>query len=183
MIALSEDCLLFQMSNGECVPFSAEMISIELMGETSDLFDADFVKHAAASVFHYFKIELDRERVSVGEFVGALEKVLRGFALNAQSPQTAPANVLEFDLRHLARNSDDAYELAFFPRLRDELRDRLKRSPQVVHFQNLRGCVKQLVGARRWCSRCRSLHEQIIEFLRNCMSAEAEHGNCALLVR
>jgi hypothetical protein len=159
------------------------MISVELMGESSDLFDADFVKHAAASVFHYFKKELDRERVSVAEFVGALEKVLRGFALTAQLPQPASANVLELDLRRLACGSHEAYELFFFPRLRDELRDRLKLSPQVVHFQGLRGCVKQLLGARRWCSRCRSLHEQIIEFLRNCMSAEADHGDCALLVR
>ena len=77
MIALSTDCLLFQLTNGESVPCSAEMISIEIVGNTDGLLDPEMLRHAAASVFHYFKIELERETVTVGEFAGALEKVLR----------------------------------------------------------------------------------------------------------
>ena len=56
-------------------------------------------------------------------------------------------------LRALARESGDARELVFFPRLRRELRTQLQNSPRVVRFRGLRGCVKQLAGARRW-SRC-----------------------------
>ena len=76
MIALQSDCLLFQLTNGESVPCSAEMISVELVGGGDGPFDPEVLRHAAASVFHYFKNELCRETVTVGEFAGALEKVI-----------------------------------------------------------------------------------------------------------
>jgi len=39
MIALLSDCLLFQLTNGESVPCSAEMISVELVGGGDGLLD------------------------------------------------------------------------------------------------------------------------------------------------
>ena len=60
------------------------MVSVELAGGTAELFDSEFVRHATKAVFHYFKHELGRQTVSVREFAGALEKVLRGFAVTAQ---------------------------------------------------------------------------------------------------
>jgi hypothetical protein len=184
MIALASNCLLFRLSNGESVPFSAEMISLELIGETADLFDPDFVRHAASSVFHYFKHDLGRESVSVGEFVSALEKVLRGFGFALQAPEAPKSTrVPESDLRALANETGDGCELFFFPRLRDELRAQLRESPRMLRFCGLRSCVKQLAGARRWSARCQNLQERILDYLRNCVSAEAERASCSLLVR
>src|SRR5205085_2070549 len=37
MILLASDCLLFQMTSGESVPFSAEMISVELVGDAGSV--------------------------------------------------------------------------------------------------------------------------------------------------
>ena len=79
MITLAADCLIFEMANGEGVPFSSDMISIELTGQSKQCFEPDFVRHAAKAVFHFFKHELGRQTVSVAEFAEALEKVLRGF--------------------------------------------------------------------------------------------------------
>ena len=75
----------FQMATGESVPYSADMVALEVGGVTIELFDAEFVRHATKAVFHYFKHELGRQTVSVGEFAGALEKVLCGFADAAPS--------------------------------------------------------------------------------------------------
>jgi tetratricopeptide (TPR) repeat protein len=58
-------------------------------------------------------------------------------------------------------------------RLRKELRQQLARSPRRLVFRGLRGCVKQLAGARRWSARCEKLQEQIIEYLRQCLTAES----------
>jgi hypothetical protein len=63
MISLASDYLLFQLSSGESIPFSAEMISVEVMGDAASVFEPEFVKHAAASVYHYFKNELGRENL------------------------------------------------------------------------------------------------------------------------
>jgi hypothetical protein len=204
MIALAYDCLLFQTSNGESIPFSAEMISVELTGEGIGEFDPEFLKHAASAVFHYFKHDLGRVTVTVGEFAGALEKVLRGFGLQSESDEqngehvhkiddeddeekehegvSAARRVLKSDLRLLACESGKGFELFFFPRLRDELRAQLLQDPEVLHFRGLRSCVKQLTGARRWSPRCQTLQDQIVEYLRNCFTTEANQPNCALLV-
>src|SRR6267142_499147 len=175
MIALGSDCLLFQMTSGESVPFSAEMISVELMGDTAKELDAEFLRHATHAVFHYFKHELGRQSVSLGEFAGAMEKVLRGLDLKAQAAEQATTRpgLMESDLRALADEASEGGELFFFPRLRDELRHHLAREPLMLRFRGLRACVKQLVGVRRWTSGCQRLEDQIVAYLRECSKAEA----------
>ena len=184
MIALLSDCLLFQLTNGESVPCSAEMISVELVGGSDGLLDPEVLRHAAASVFHYFKAELCRESVTVGEFAGALEKVLRnlGFTIRAGAVESRSRETIETDLGLMAKESGDSFELFFFPRLRNELRTQLRHSPRVLRFRGLRGCVKQLAGARRWSGRCERLRDHIVDYLRQCLTAEPESTDCALVV-
>ena len=43
MITLAWDYLLFQLAGGETIPFSAEMISVELSGEKAGLFHTCWV--------------------------------------------------------------------------------------------------------------------------------------------
>jgi hypothetical protein len=183
MIALHTDCLLFQLATGESVPCSAEMISVEVIGE-GHWVEPDVLRHAAASVFHYFKIELARETVTVGEFSVALEKVLRhlGLTICAGDAKSLDAGILEADLRQLAHEAAGSHELFFYPRLRKELRTQLRLAPRVVRFHGLRGCVKQLVGAQRWSGRCEQLQAQIVAYLRQCLTAESEQPRCALVV-
>ena len=184
MIALQSDCLIFQLNNGESVPCSPGMISVELVGDSAGHLDPEVLHHAAASVFHYFKKELNRDTVTVGEFAGALEKVLRNLGLTLQADEFAVRSpeTIETDLGLFAHQSGDSLELFFFPRLRDELRAQLRQSPRMVRFRGLRGCVKQLAGAQRWSARCELMQEQIVEYLRGCLTAEPEQKECALVV-
>ena len=184
MIALQSDCLLFKLASGESVPCSVEMISVELTGNAESLLDPEVLSHAAASVFHYFKNELERETVTIGEFAGALEKVLRqlGFVFRGGVLESRSRDIVETDLCLFARESADSLELFFFPRLRDELRAQLRQSPRVLRFRGLRGCVKQLAGAQRWSGRCELIQDQIVSYLRECLTAEAEQKGCALVV-
>ena len=184
MITLASDCLLFEMATGESIPYSADMVFVELGGDTAELFDSEFVRHAANATFHYFKHELGRQTVSLGEFAGALEKVLCGFAGTAQvSTETnSRPRLLEFDLCRLADESGPGSELFFFPRLRAELQRQLRQAPRVLRYRGLRGCVKHLTGVRRWSLRCQSLEEEIVAYLRECLSAESAPKELALVV-
>jgi hypothetical protein len=184
MIALQSDCLLFQLTNGESIPCSAEMITFEISGNAFELLDPELLRHATVSVFHYFKAELRRESVTVGEFAQALERVLRGlgFVIHAGTVEPRSRQTIETDLGRLARESADNLELFFFPRLRHELRAQLRQSPRMLRFRGLRVCAKQLAGARRWSCRCDRLRDQIVEYLRGCLSAESEPNDCALVV-
>jgi len=42
--------------------------------------------------------------------------------------------------------------------------------------------VKQIAGAQRWSARCQTLYEQIVDFLRHCLTIESTRKHCALLV-
>jgi hypothetical protein len=185
VIALAEDCLLFDLGTGEYVPYSAEMVSVELNCSASEAFDPEFVHHATKAVFHYFKHEQGRRTVTVMEFAGALQKVLRGFAATAwpaHRPAPSPP-VQEYDLCRLALESGQGRELFFFPRLRVELQRYLRQDSRVVHFRGLRGCVKQLTGARRWTRRCQALESEIVDYLRQCLSAEPGPVEVSLVVQ
>lgn len=184
MIALRSDCLLFQLANGESIPCSADMIAVEVIGEANSVLDPEILRHTAASVFHYFKFELGREVVTIGEFSLALERALNhlGYSIHAQTAGHRYGGISNSDLGQLASDNDGSLELLFFPRLRDELRVRLRGSPRVVRFHGLRGCVKRLTGARRWTSRCEQLQDQIVDYLRGCLTAETEQKDCALVV-
>ena len=70
-------------------------------------------------------------------------------------------------------NPARAGSLFFFPRLRAELQRHLQQTPRMVRFRGLRGCVKQLTGARRWSRRCETLEREIVAYLRECLSAES----------
>lgn len=182
MIQLNRDSLIFETPAGN-IPCSAELVTIELIGNAIALLDPEVVRNASAAVLHYFKQELGRESVSVGEFSEALEKVLRGFGLDVQPAEDSPLpRIAEADLRHLASSSGKGFELFFFANLRRELQVQLEKSPELVRFNGLRGCVKQLVGARRWTERCQELNDQIVEYLRNCLTSESGARSCALLV-
>lgn len=183
MIMLASDCLLFRLANGESVALRSEMITIEVSTGTASAFDAEFVNHAAAAVFYYFKHELERDSVSLAEFAEALEVVLRGFASGTDTAATggAGARATESDLDRLASESCGS-ELFFFSRLRAEVRTGLDRSPRLLRFRGLRGCVKQLSGARRWSRRCQSLQDQIVDYLRGCLVVEARARACSLVV-
>jgi Fe-S-cluster formation regulator IscX/YfhJ len=183
MIQLHPDCLIFQTTSGEAIPCSAELVTVELMGDAADLLDPEIVRNAARAVLHYFKVEKGKTFVSVGEFSEALASVLRGFGLVVKpAAAETPRRITDSDLRQLACESGKGFELAFFPRLRDELRQQLNQAPQIVRFTGLRSCVKQLSGARRWTDRCQRLNDQIVEFLRHCLTAERQAENCSLLV-
>jgi len=129
MIALQSDHLLFQLTNGESVPCSAEMITIEIAGNSEGFLDPELLRHAAASVFHYFKVELERQSVTVGEFALALEKALHGLGLTLYADHsTQDTETRESNLDTIARESAENLELFFFPRLRSELRAQDRKS-------------------------------------------------------
>ena len=185
MILLRPDCLVFETADGDHIPCSAQEMTIELIGEAVSLLDEETVRHAAAAVLHYFRVELDRLSVSVAEFSAALEQVLRKLGLKVAAPdsaETAAPPVRESDLRPLAHETAGAGELFFFPRLRDELRRHLRASPRLLRFRGLRGCVKQLTGAKRWSPPCQRLNDHIVEFLRTCLHSEENGAGCALVV-
>jgi hypothetical protein len=185
MILLRHDCLVFKSPGGEAFPYSAEEVTLEIIGDAIDLLDEQTIKQASEAVLHYFKTELGKTSVTIGEFSMALEHALRSLGLHVQSSGTkipiAP-RVIESDLAGLAAKTNDGLELIFFSQLRVALQEFLLQRPDIVRFRRLRDCVKHLRGARRWTRDCQSLNDQIVDYLRTCFNTERQTSACALVV-
>ena len=152
------------MAAGERIPLR-EMVAVELADEAGRCSTPSWSNMPPRPSSITSNTSWAGRRVTAGEFAGALEKVLRGFAaivLRLLDP-APPTRVLESDLCRLAHESGPGRELCFFPRLRDELRTHLRQPSRMVRFRGLRGCVKQLAGARRWSGRCRTLEDEIVD--------------------
>ena len=188
MILLRPDCLEFKAPHGESVPCSAQEMTLELMGAAVAELDEEVIQNAALGVLHFFKEEKGQTSVTLGEFSEALEHALRTLGLEVKASAkpkpaaTTPPRVADADLCELARDAEEGFELMFYSRLREALRDQLGQAPQVVRFRGLRDCVKLLTGAKRWTGRCQDCSDQIVEYLRTCLSAEPAAASCALLV-
>jgi len=111
-----------------------------------------------------------------------LEKVLDELKLDGGGTLERAKLVRESDLSALARECGVGGELVFFPRLRKELALHLEADCRVIRFLGVRNCVKQLSGARRWGVKCKAMQEQIVEYLRKCLSALAKGKEVALVV-
>jgi len=79
MIRLRSDYLVFVTSGGEEVPYSAELVTIELLGEFSP--GLQVTREASESAVRYFR-KHGRKCVTVKEFATVIERILvdRGYA-------------------------------------------------------------------------------------------------------
>ena len=187
MIQLHHDYLMFETTSGELIPCSAEVVAVEMVGEYVSQVHPELLQHAAAAVLHYFKHDLGRCQVTVQEFSSALERVLKTFGFRIESdgpaPVAAASPALEaLDLPQLAHEAGGAFELAFFPRIREQLHRRLDHGRETVAFRGLRTCVKQLLGRKRWSPLCEVLSDQIVDYLRECLSSERSTASCKLVI-
>ena len=173
------------MSTGELLPCSAEAITEELLGDAIELIDPHTIHEVLNAVVHYFREDQAYSSVSVDQFSNALGKVLQGFGFDVVFDEEPVMNlrIEQTDLCKLANEtSGQGFELFFFQQLRKRVRANLRRSPNIIQFNGLRDCVKQLVGAERWCGRCRRMHRQIVTYLRTCLDHDSRR-DCSLLIR
>src|SRR4051794_24010522 len=131
MIQLHRDYLLFETAEGQIIPCSAEFVAVELIGDAASSLDPELVQQAASAVLHYFKEDLGWTTVSVGEFSKALEQALQALGLRvhpesecesetkSKAEAKGKSTLRSYDLGQLA---SDGVELAFFPRLREQVR-------------------------------------------------------------
>jgi hypothetical protein len=185
MIQLRTDCLVFETAEGWLPCHDADIV-VELRAAGPPA-DKELLGHAAEAVVQFFRVEKQQEVVKPGDFCEALEKVLKGFGIEARVclPQfaqpTRPA-VVEHDLSRLAADGLATFELGFFLKLRETLEGALTDPPRVLRFTGLRTCVKRLLGVRRWNVRCEDLSAQIVSYLEQRLAAPTAAATCCLVV-
>ena len=184
MIRLHPGCLVVKVASGEQIPCQAESVTLQLQGTDLEWAGEELIQHVAAAVLHYFKEQQGKESVSVAEFTEVLEKVLKDFGYSLSGGQVCQEQryVEDADLNELIGESHEGTELALFTRLQKEMKKMLKSAPDELRFVGLRDCVKRVLRARRWGKRCQSLNDQVIFFLRRCLSVHSV-ADCSMSVK
>ncbi len=183
MIPLRSDSLVFKLAGEASIPCGDQVVAFELVGEGASLVSEHVFQEAAAAVLHYFRHELGRTSVSAGEFSAALEVVLHSLGLTQlKAAPGSSRREAQPEVTDLGALAEGGMELLFFQRVREELRRQLQPLPEMVRFRGLRESVMRLVGARRWSTRCQSLNDQIVDFLRTSLQAEPIARPCGLII-
>ena len=175
MIQLHTDCLVFETSDGEAIPCSAQAVPVELLGDAA---------HAEAVLYH-FKIDLNRNSVSAGEFTLALERILRGFGFKvmaADDEDDCDDDAAETNLHDLAHQAGEGLEMVFFCTLREQIHADLHGKPELLRVKGLREAVKKLTGAKKWSPRCQKLNDQIVDYLRHIVSKHQQKAKLTLMI-
>ncbi|MBC8326328.1 MAG: hypothetical protein H8E27_11965 [Verrucomicrobia subdivision 3 bacterium] len=184
MIQLHTDCLVFETSDGEAIPCSAQDVTVELLGDAAHELDPFMVTEAAEAVLFHFKVDLNKSSVSVGEFTLALERILRGFGFKVMADDDEISNddAAETNLHDLAHQAGEGLEMVFFCTLRDQIHADLHGKPELLRVKGLREAVKKLTGAKQWSPRCQKLNDQIVDYLRHIVSKHQQQAKLTLMI-
>ena len=185
MIQLHTDCLVFETSDGEAIPCSAQDVTVELLGDAANELEPHMVTEAAEAVLYHFKVDLGRASVSVGEFTMALEVILRGFGFKVMATtgdEEDEPDAAETNLHDLAHQAGEGLEMVFFCTLRDQIHADLHGKPQLLRVKGLREAVRKLTGAKKWSPRCQKLNDQIVDYLRHIVSQHQQEAKLTLMI-
>ena len=185
MIQLHTDCLVFETSDGESIPCSAQDVTVELLGDAALELEPHMVTEAAEAVLFHFKVDLGRASVTVGEFTMALEVILRGFGYKivaAGDDDKTDDGAAETNLHDLAHQAGEGLEMVFFCTLRDQIHADLHGKPELLRVKGLREAVKKLTGAKKWSPRCQKLNDQIVDYLRHIVSQHQQQAKLTLMI-
>ncbi len=186
MIQLHTDCLVFETSNGEAIPCSAQDVTVELLGDAAHELEPMLVTEAAEAVLYHFKVDLNKTSVSVGEFTLALERILRGFGFKVvaadDEDEVADDDAAETNLHDLAHQAGEGLEMVFFCTLRDPIHADLHGIPELLRVKGLREAVKKLTCAKQWSPRCQKLNDQIVDYLRHIVSKHQQEAKLTLMI-
>ena len=185
MIQLHTDCLVFETSDGESIPCSAQDVTVELLGDAALELEPHMITEAAEAVLFHFKVDLGRASVTVGEFTTALEVILRGFGYKivaAGDDDKTDDGTAETNLHDLAHQAGEGLEMVFFCTLRDQIHADLHGKPELLRVKGLREAVKKLTGAKKWSPRCQKLNDQIVDYLRHIVSQHQQQAKLTLMI-
>ena len=186
MIQLHTDCLVFETSDGETIPCSAQDVTVELLGDAAHELEPHMITEAAEAVLFHFKVDLGRNSVSVGEFTMALERILRGFGFKIMATDEenshSDSDATETDLHDIAHQVGEGLEMLFFCTLRDQIHADLHGKPELLRVKGLRKAVSKLTGAMQWSPRCQKLNDQIVDYLRNIVASHQQQARLTLMI-
>jgi hypothetical protein len=139
--------------------------------------------HVTESIAFYLRLRNDESFVAFSQLSQTVRYVLKVIGYNEISPHFAPAPPpVTVSLFELAVAAGAGYELAYFEILARRLELLLETQVDTVQFVALNAAVKHLRGTRVWSRVCNGLRTEIVNFIREKLSAatNVRQLNCSV---
>ena len=169
MIALADGMPLVQLAGGRVTAFQPHWIIRALVRAASRAGYQNWwpAGHVVETLTRYLQAHHEGHTVTVERLERLLADALQAIGYGEITPHVElglPAECL--NLMEVLNEAGEGYELVFFYRLRDKLREIIRTGTTEVDLVGLAPCVKKLRARKSWTRACDALREEIVSFVR-----------------
>jgi len=186
MIALTDGMPLVQLEGGRVVAFQPHWVARGLIRAAAQAGYQNWwpAGHVTETLTQYLRAHHEGNTVTAEHLERLLCDALQAVGYGEIAPFVKLGHPAEcLNLMEVLREAGEGYELLFFYRLRDRLRDIIRTGTTEVDLVGLTPCVKKLRTRKNWTRACDALCEEIVSFVRTQAFAAPGKRNISVQVR
>src|SRR6266571_9316366 len=177
MVAFKEEFPYLRTESGQLFEFNRDWLHAAI---TRAAHEAGYpswwlTDHVTESIAFYLHLRNDENVVAFNQLSQTVRYVLRAIGYKEIVPHFAPSPPpISISLLDIAHHAGPGYELAFFDLLEKRISSLIETGADNLRLCSLQSCVKHLRGVKTWTRACDALREEIVCFVRERLTAEAD---------
>src|SRR5881392_4512927 len=177
MVAFKEEFPYLRTESGQLFEFNRDWLHAAI---TRAAHEAGYpswwlTDHVTESIAFYLHLRNDENVVAFNQLSQTVRYVLKAIGYKEIVPHFAPSPPpISISLLDSAHHAGAGYELAFFDLLEKRISSLIEIGADNLQLCSLQSCVKQLRGVKTWTRACDALREEIVCFVRERLTAEAD---------
>ena len=177
MVAFKEEFPYLRTESGQLFEFNRDWLHAAITRAADEAGYPSWwlTDHVTESIAFYLHLRNDENVVAFGQLSQTVRYVLKAIGYKEIVPHFAPSPPpISISLLDIAQHAGAGYELAFFDLLEKRIDSLIEIGADNLQLCSLQACVKRLRGVKTWTRACDALREEIVCFVRERLTAEAD---------
>src|SRR5438046_10180 len=177
MVAFKEEFPYLRTNSGQLFEFSRDWLHAAITRAADEAGYPSWwlTDHVTESIAFYLHLRNDENVVAFNQLSQTVRYVLKAIGYKEIVPHFAPSPPpISISLLDIAHHAGAGYELAFFDLLEKRMSSLIETGADNLRLCSLQSCVKHLRGVKTWTRACDALREEIVCFVRERLTAEAD---------
>jgi len=185
MICLASSMPLLRVGHHDVAHYEARWLEDVLRRAAASAGHAQWWPAAdvARGVIQFLRDRFQRNIITLQELFGRIGQTLQGIGFpeiaDCVRPEPPP---MELCLLELATETPCGFELQFFRRLADEVRDLREIGATRLHCLRTREAIRRMVGVATWTPACGALETEVVLFIRDAVGETNPDSPLAVLL-
>src|SRR5216110_101442 len=177
MVAFKEEFPYLRTDSGQLFEFNRDWLhaAITRAADEAGYHRWWLTDHVTESIAFYLHLRNDENVIEFSQLSQTVRYVLKCIGYKEIVPHFTPSPPpISISLLDIAHHAGTGYELAFFDLLEKRISSLIEIGADNLQLCSLQSCVKQLRGVKTWTRACDALREEIVCFVRERLTAEAD---------